>query len=59
MQKSVLITGAARGIGAAIALKFAKAGYQVGIHYHTSKQAATTLAEALRRSGHCLSLIHI
>jgi len=34
-EKVVLITGAATGIGKAIAEAFAKEGYQLALHYHT------------------------
>jgi len=51
MNKSVLITGAAYGIGAAAAKLFAKNGYEVLINYHTSsKQAEATVSEC-RSSG--------
>lgn len=46
-NKIVLITGASRGIGAATARVFAQAGYQVGIHYNKSRDAALALAAAL------------
>jgi 3-oxoacyl-[acyl-carrier protein] reductase len=35
-----LVTGAAAGIGRAVALTLARAGAAVGIHYHTSRQEA-------------------
>ena len=44
-RKSVLITGASRGIGAATARLFARQGYGVGIHYHTAQARAQALAE--------------
>lgn len=43
-MKTVLITGAARGIGAAAAEGFAEAGYQVVINYLHSAEKAETLA---------------
>lgn len=43
-QRTVLITGASRGIGAATARLFAKAGYQVAANYHTSAEAVQQLA---------------
>ena len=39
MSKTVLITGASRGIGAACAERFAKEGYHVVINYHSSRTA--------------------
>ena len=50
-RKSVLITGASRGIGAATARLFARQGYGVGIHYHTAQARAQALAEELRELG--------
>ena len=35
-MKTVLITGAARGIGRACARAFALDGYRVGVHYRRS-----------------------
>lgn len=50
-MKTVLITGAAKGIGAAIAEKFANDGYQVIINYNTSEQKAINLKEKLTNNG--------
>ena len=44
-MKNVLVTGASRGIGRAIAIELAKRGYNVGINYNHSKEEA----EELRR----------
>lgn len=51
MEKCVLITGAAKRIGRATALRFAEAGYQVCIHYRHSRDEALTLQEEIRNSG--------
>ena len=56
-QKTVLITGAARGIGAAAARTFAAAGYAVAIHYHTSESEALALADALTAAGHTVMTV--
>ena len=46
MGKTVLITGASRGIGAATARLFAAKGWSVGVNYCASRQAALDLVEA-------------
>ncbi|HIR84173.1 MAG TPA: 3-oxoacyl-ACP reductase FabG [Candidatus Galloscillospira excrementavium] len=51
MQKTVLITGASRGIGAETARRFSAAGYAVALHYHRSEERALALAEELRGAG--------
>lgn len=47
MKKTVLITGASRGIGAATAKKFASNGYNVIINYYSSDFLAKSLKEEL------------
>ncbi len=55
-MKTVLITGASRGIGRAAARKFAKQGYNVAINYYKSKSAAETLCDEIRQSGGCANI---
>jgi 3-oxoacyl-[acyl-carrier protein] reductase/pteridine reductase len=43
--KNVLVTGAAKRIGRAIALRLYQAGYRVAIHYGTSEKEASATAE--------------
>ena len=43
-KQQVLITGAAKRLGAAIAREFHAAGYRVLLHYHHSQQEAAALA---------------
>ncbi|HHZ19829.1 MAG TPA: SDR family oxidoreductase [Firmicutes bacterium] len=47
MQKTVLVTGASRGIGREIATLFAESGYNVAINYHSSEEAAEDLYRRL------------
>ncbi len=51
-HKSVLITGASRGVGRATALAFAKAGASVAVHFHQEVALATSLVEELAGEGH-------
>lgn len=46
-MKTVLITGASRGIGRATALAFARAGWSVAAHYGKSEEQAQSLRQAL------------
>lgn len=50
-RKTVLITGASRGIGAETARIFAEKGYAVGVNYRNSKEKAESLAQELRGLG--------
>lgn len=50
-MKTVLITGSARGIGAATAALFADSGYNVVINYNTSKAEASALCNMLKENG--------
>ena len=51
MKHTVLVTGASRGIGAATASAFARAGHRVAIHYNTGEREAYALCETLRGEG--------
>ncbi len=50
-EKTVLITGASRGIGRGMALKFAEAGAQVAFTYRSSAEKAKALEEELSSFG--------
>ena len=47
MSKVVLITGGAKGIGAAIALELAKNNYDIVINYMSSKEKAEQLKDTI------------
>ncbi len=50
-QKTVLVTGAAKRIGRKIALTLAQSGFNLAIHYSSSKAEAQTLCEEARTIG--------
>jgi 3-oxoacyl-[acyl-carrier protein] reductase len=52
--RAVLVTGAARGIGRAVARAFAERGDRVAVHHHSSARAAAELVATLPGSGHTL-----
>jgi len=49
--KTVLITGAARRIGRAIALDLAAHGWRIGVHYRRSREEAQRVADDIARAG--------
>lgn len=51
MTKTVLVTGAAKRLGRAIALDLAGDGWNVAIHYHCSAEDADGVAQAARAFG--------
>ena len=48
---AAIVTGSSRGIGRAVALRFARDGYDVAVNYHTSEGAAEAVADAVRDEG--------
>src|SRR5690625_3321233 len=50
-KKNCLVTGGSRGIGKAIALKFAQLGANVAITYSRSKEAADEVVRELETKG--------
>jgi NAD(P)-dependent dehydrogenase (short-subunit alcohol dehydrogenase family) len=50
--KAVLVTGASRGIGRAVAVAFAAAGARVAVHYRSGAEAAAETLSLLAGGGH-------
>lgn len=48
---SALVTGSSRGLGRAIALRFARDGYDVAVNYRTNEGAAERVAAEIRDRG--------
>jgi NAD(P)-dependent dehydrogenase (short-subunit alcohol dehydrogenase family) len=49
--KHALVTGSSRGIGRGIALKLAKEGARIAVHYYRNREAAQKTLESLREIG--------
>ena len=56
MKKVIVITGASRGLGRALALRFAEAGFRVVVNYLHSKDSADEIVkEIFNKGGEALS----
>lgn len=56
-MSAVLVTGAAKRLGRAIALRLAGDGYDVAIHYRSSKAEAEAVAGEIRQLGRRAALV--
>src|ERR1700693_350137 len=51
-QRTILITGGSRGIGAAIAQEFASKGDRIAVHYSAAQSLAEEVVQTLSGDGH-------
>ncbi|MBQ6825485.1 MAG: 3-oxoacyl-ACP reductase FabG [Clostridia bacterium] len=56
MSKTVIVTGASKGIGAATAILFAQKGYNVVINYNESYESASLLCNSLTANGYSVMM---
>jgi 3-oxoacyl-[acyl-carrier protein] reductase len=51
MHRRVLVTGASRGLGRAIALELARAGFELALNFRSGEGAARALADEIQAGG--------
>ncbi len=51
MKRVILITGSAKGLGAAIGRAMAKEGHRIALHYRSSQHEAEETMHAIRNAG--------
>ncbi|HXN86119.1 MAG TPA: 3-ketoacyl-ACP reductase FabG2 [Candidatus Binataceae bacterium] len=51
MSRAILVTGASKGIGRAIALRLARDGFTIAVHYHSDSARAEQTINSIREGG--------
>ncbi|QIE55053.1 SDR family oxidoreductase [Pikeienuella piscinae] len=58
VERTMLITGASRGIGAATARMAAREGWAVGVNYRTEREAAEAIVAGIEAEGGTAAALH-
>ena len=56
-SRSVLVTGASKGIGQAVAERLAMDGFDICIHYNSDKAGAETTAQLVEQAGRKATIV--
>ena len=57
MSRTILVTGASKGIGRAIAVQLAQGGFDIVVHYGRDQSGAETTADMVRTAGRIARLL--
>ncbi|OCG21459.1 MULTISPECIES: 3-ketoacyl-ACP reductase FabG2 [unclassified Gilliamella] len=57
MKRTILVTGASKGIGKAIACKLSQDGFAIAVHYHSDKQGAIDTKNSIEQLGGSARLV--
>ena len=57
MERRILVTGASKGLGRAIAVEAARGGFDISVHYNRDREGAEKTAELVEAAGRSASIL--